>query len=304
LPDSDLRAFPEAPRRSERLKALVALARPRQWIKNVLVAAAPVAAGRWAHPTVIAGILLAALTFTVVAAGCYMVNDVRDAERDRRHPVKRLRPVAAGIVSPRSALLVGAACVAIGPGVSLACGQPDLAVILGAYTAVTMAYSFGIKHVPVLEVAVVASGFVLRCLAGAAATDIPVSNWFLGAVTAGAVMVALGKRSAELALHGDSRSHRPSLRGYTPRTLTVARTGAVACLLACYVGWTLSRPTAQAWPAALSLLALTGAIGRYEILTRSGTSGAPEELILTDRALQASASIWLACMVWGAASSG
>ena len=283
------------------LRGLLTLSRPLQWVKGGLVAAAPIAAGRWVSGPVAVGTAVAFICFTVAAAGCYMINDVRDVERDRWHPTKRLRPLPAGTVTVATAARTGIGCVVGGPALAAALGYGSLAAIVATYVLITCSYSLGLKHVPLVEIAAVASGFVLRALAGAAATHIPPSAWFLGVVGSGAAMVAVGKRSAELALTGAVTGHRASLRRYSVRGLRAARALAALFMVGCYLGWVVTRPAGQMPPAAVSAVVVGAAALRFLIRSERGEAGAPERLLLTDHWLQLCVLVWLAALFVGPA---
>jgi decaprenyl-phosphate phosphoribosyltransferase len=275
-----------------RAAALIRAARPRQWVKNSLVAAAPLAAGSWLHPRVVAGTALAFVAFTLTAAGCYLVNDVQDAPRDRLHPVKRLRPVASGDLPASWAAAAGLLLVAAGPLVAVAGGRGWLAALVAVYAATTLVYSAGAKAVPVVETVLIASGFVLRPLAGAAASGVPPSGWFLGACCCGALMVVAGKRLAELRLPA-AAAHRRVLARYRPAVVRVARTAAAAALLGCYIGWAVARRRMELPTAVVSSVAVIAAVVRYGVLADRGASGQPERLLVRDRILAACAVVWL-----------
>lgn len=281
--------------RSPALGLLLA-ARPRQWLKGALVFAAPVAAGRWVQPEVAIGAVISAVAFTLTAAGCYLFNDVHDAAADRAHPAKRLRPVAAGWVAPWLALLAGAALILAGPLLAFGTDREELGVFVVAYAILTTCYTGGLKNVPGLELLVLASGFVLRPLAGAAGTGVPPSTWFLAVCCAGALMVALGKRYAEVALTGAPR-HRPVLAAYRPESLRLARAAAAAALTGAYLGWALTRSVAELPLAMTSAVLIVAAVLRYSWATDRGRGGEPERLVLTDRVLATLALAWAVCFL-------
>lgn len=278
------------------LAGLFAATRPRQWLKGVLVLAAPVAAGRWLHAEVMIGVAIAFVAFTVTAAGCYLCNDVVDAAADRLHPVKRSRPVAAGVVSAPLAIAVGVALVLAGPAIAFATDREELALIVIAYGAATLAYTAGLKTVPWLEAAILASGFVLRPLAGAAGSGVPPSGYFLAVCCAGALMVTLGKRYAEIQLVG-AAGHRSVLARYRPTALRAARTAAGAVLGAGYLVWALSRAGAAEITALLSAVAVIVAVYRYLVRSNRGDGGEPERLLLSDPVLLVAALVWAATLL-------
>ena len=149
---------------------LLKAVRPRQWVKNVLVLAAPVAAGRVAETDVLLASLVAFVVFSLAASGIYLVNDALDVEADRAHPVKRYRPIAAGVV-PRG-LAYGLAVVLLLAALALSLlASWQLLVVIAVYEAVQLAYCFGLKHQAVLDICVVSSGFLLRGMAGGVAAD-------------------------------------------------------------------------------------------------------------------------------------
>ena len=196
---------PSRGRRSVRGVAwgLVQSMRPRQWVKNVLVFAAPLASGTIHRWDVLLPTLVAFGLFCVVASGIYLLNDVRDVAEDRRHPRKRFRPVAAGVVPMAVAALAGVLLVAGSLVAAVLLTRPALAGVLGTYAAVSLAYSFFLKDQPVIDLAVVASGFLLRGVAGGAAAGIALSQWFLLVAAFGALFMVAGKRYAELVALGE-----------------------------------------------------------------------------------------------------
>ena len=189
--------------------------RPKQWAKNALVLAAPGAAGRLTEGPVLLRTLVAFAAFCLLASGLYYLNDLADIDADRLHPRKRFRPVASGQVPVRLALLVGVLLVLGGMGMCAALGWPTL--LVGAlYVGVSLAYSARLKHEVVLDLACVASGFVLRAVAGGTAAEVPISKWFLIVAGAGSMFMVAGKRHAEFVEMGEDRgTTRISLQGYT-----------------------------------------------------------------------------------------
>ena len=189
--------------------------RPRQWLKNLLVFAAPLAGGALGRPVVLASSLVAFGSFTAAASGGYLFNDVYDVAEDRLHPDKRLRPLAAGRISVAAAVGLGVGLVVLGAVVA-ALTDDELLPIVVTYTLLTLAYAMGLKRIPGIELLVVASGFVLRPLAGAAAADVAPSAWFLAVCCLAAVVVAMGKRLVELVQLGPAAvDHRTTLRHYS-----------------------------------------------------------------------------------------
>jgi decaprenyl-phosphate phosphoribosyltransferase len=184
-----------------RLRWLIAVARtarPRQWPKNLLVFAAPLAGASLGRRDGLAYALVAAIAFGCASAAVYFINDVADAERDRSHPRKRFRPVAAGELPKSHAVALGVACAVAGLMAGAAIREPLLVAAVGGYLSLSFLYSWVLKHIPVVELIFVASGFLLRVLGGAAATHVRPSGWFLLVCSLGALGVAIAKRYTEL----------------------------------------------------------------------------------------------------------
>ncbi len=286
-PSSHADTAPQATRASL-APALWRTARPRQWTKNVLVAAAPAAAGVIGHGNVLLRTAAAFVAFCLVSSGTYFLNDASDVEADRNHPVKRHRPVAAGLVPIRLALLVGMACLVAGTALALAVNW-KLGAIVAGYVALTGAYTFRLKHVPVFDIAIVASGFFIRAVAGGLASDLPISRWFAIVTAFGPLYMVAGKRYAELvALGPEAARTRSTLgvytKGYLTQIITIA--GGVTILAFCL--WAFEghagRP-ASAWTT-LSVIPVVLAIMRYGLLIDQGHGEEPEEIVLGDRQLQ------------------
>lgn len=171
--------------------------RPKQWLKNLLVFAAPLAAGTLMDTTVLAGTVVAFVAFCLAASATYLVNDLRDVEVDRLHPHKRFRPIASGALDARFA--AAAAVVLLIAALGLSFWQSiGLGWTVLAYVAATLSYSLGFKHEPVLELLLLSLGFMLRAIAGGVATGIPLSQWFLIVAGFGSLFMAAGKRYSEM----------------------------------------------------------------------------------------------------------
>ncbi len=287
------------PRRSAGLVAVGVLRtlRVKQWTKNVLVFAAPGAAGVLTHTVALERSLGAFALFCAVAGGTYLLNDGMDADADRLHPTKRNRPVAAGIVSVRLALalavLLMAGSVALGALLRL-----QLGLVLGIYVAVQIAYSSYLKHLPVYDLTSVAAGFLLRSIAGAVAVPVAVSEWFLIVTTFGSLLMVTGKRLAEHAELGEGRGgHRVTLDAYTTTFLRIvvalAATGAVVG----YSLWAFSLQAAQVHHHReiffqLSIVPILLGLLHFTFLIDSGKGARPEDLVLHDRQLQLLGAVW------------
>jgi decaprenyl-phosphate phosphoribosyltransferase len=285
----------------QRLKAAAASTRPRQWPKNLLVFAAPLAGATFGRPDGFWYALVAAGAFIAGSSAVYLVNDIVDAERDRAHPYKRLRPVASGQLPASNAVVLAVVLVIIALGSGLLIGEPTLVAVVAAYLVISLLYSAGLKHLPVVELACVASGFVLRVVGGAAATHVPPSGWFLLVCSLGALMVAIAKRYTELLVLGaDAAKHRPAMRGYSARVLRLAQRATSVIMVVSYVLWAAAGPGAEMRSFHLmSSIALVAALARFDRLTARATSKPVEDLIARDPIMVICEIIWLMLFIAG-----
>ncbi|MEA2157813.1 MAG: decaprenyl-phosphate phosphoribosyltransferase [Solirubrobacteraceae bacterium] len=279
--------------------ALVTL-RPKQWIKNVLVIAAAGAAGALGADDVPFRVGVAFVAFCMLASGIYAVNDVRDREEDRRHPRKRRRPIAAGELEPSSALVLGFALM-LGGLVLCAAVRPLLLVVGLGYLALTLTYTMVWRRLPVLDIVAIAGGFVLRAVAGGVAAPVTLSRWFIVVVTFSALLVAAGKRLAELGrAEREDAVKRRVLHFYTAARLRLLITGSAACALFSYCVWAFGLPTVNGFPwRPLTILPFAACLARYGALVQRGDGEAPEEMLLHDRPLQLAGAAWLVVFVLG-----
>ena len=280
--------------RWSRPSAVIVSMRPKQWIKNALVVAAAGAAGALGHDDTPGRVTVACVAFCLLASGIYAINDVSDAEEDRRHPRKRFRPVAAGELDPRFATGLGLSLLLAG---LLLCAAiaPLLALVGLGYAALTLSYTLVWRHVIVFDIFAVAGGFVLRAVAGGVAAPVTLSRWFLLVVTSSAVFVAAAKRYAELRRIDSRRRHRRVLDSYSRRALELIIAGATAVALLAYCMWAFSLPAVRGIPwRPLTILPFAACLLRYGELVHRGAGEAPEEVLLSDRPLQLAGIAWLA----------
>ncbi|MHB1533273.1 MAG: decaprenyl-phosphate phosphoribosyltransferase [Acidimicrobiales bacterium] len=287
---------------------LLRTARPKQWSKNVLVFAAPGAAGVLTHATALGRTLLAFVVFCVVASGTYFLNDSTDAEADRQHPTKRRRPIAAGVISVRAGFTVGVVLLAAGVA-GAAFLSWRLALVMVVYVAVQFAYSFYLKHQPIYDLGAVAAGFVLRAIAGGVAARVPVSEWFLIVATFGSLLMVTGKRVAEHADLGQGRgAHRATLDAYSSTFLRTVLAISAGGAIVGYCLWAFSLQTAllhhhdPIWYQ-LSIVPMMLALLRYTFLVESGKGAKPEELAFSDRSLQILGLVWAILFALGVYAS-
>ncbi len=279
--------------------------RPKQWVKNALVIAAAGAAGSLGRDDVPVRVGLACVAFCLLASGIYAINDVRDAPEDRLHPRKRHRPIAAGELDPRVATVFGATLV-LG-GLALATSvRPLLGVVALAYAALTVSYTVALRYIPVLDIAAIAGGFVLRAVAGGVAAPVALSKWFVLVVTAAAVLVAAGKRQAELRrTEASGVTGRRVLRAYGAARLRLIVAGSAAVTLFAYSVWAFALPTVGGFPwRPLTIIPFAACLLRYVALIRAGGGEAPEELLLSDRWLLVAGATWLVVFALGVHAAG
>jgi decaprenyl-phosphate phosphoribosyltransferase len=269
--------------------------RPRQWPKNALVFAAPIAAGDATHLHIMAEATAAFVAFCMAASATYLVNDVRDVEADRRHPVKRSRPIAAGVVSTTSAYAL-AIVLLLGSLVIGFAVRRDFGITIVAYLLLTTSYTLWLKRQPILDIIAVAAGFVLRAIGGATATGLPISEWFFIVTSFGALLIVVGKRESELHTLGDRAGEvRPILAVYTRDFLRYLRAVATGVVLIAYCLWAFesaSRSQDGAVWFQLSIVPFTAAIFQYALVLERGGGEHPEVVLTTDRAILVSGAVW------------
>ena len=237
------------------LSGLVREARPKQWVKNVLVVAVPFLAHGIGDPNVMIATGFAFLVFCMAASGIYFVNDAKDVESDRAHPTKRFRPIAAGLV--------------------------PLPV---AYVVVQLGYCYGLKHQPVIDMCIVSSGFLLRVVAGGAAATLGISQWFMLVTAFGSLFMVAGKRYAEIIFANQTGAKiRKSLESYSASYLRFVWATSAAMVIVNYSLWAYQQhQIARVW-SALSIVPFVIAILRYAVDVDRGGAGEPEEVVLKDK---------------------
>ncbi len=287
------------------LRATLATMRPRQWIKNALVIGAAGAAGALGSDHVFLRVGLACLAFCLLASGVYAINDVRDVNEDRLHPRKRRRPIAAGELSERAGITLGVGLL-VG-GLALCAAVRPLLLLVGfGYAALTVSYTLVWRRVLFFDLVAIAGGFVLRAVAGGVAAPVTLSKWFLVVISAAAVLVAAGKRRAELTrttLGGEAR--RDVLERYTHQLLDVILVGSAAIALFAYAMWAFAIPSVDGLPwRPLTLIPFAACIARYGVLVARGGGETPEDLVISDRWLLVAGLTWLVVFALGVHAAG
>jgi 4-hydroxybenzoate polyprenyltransferase len=280
----------DLPRRRAPAAAAFVAMRPRQWTKNLLLFAGIVFAAKLGDPERWAAAITAFVAFCAASSAAYLVNDVRDADADRRHPFKRQRPVARGELAPRAALALAAALALIAAALGAVLGPPTLACLV-TFIVVQAAYSLWLKRLELVDVLTIAALFVLRAAAGAIAVDVRISQWLLLCTFLLALFVALGKRRAELALEGVQV--RPSLAGYTPELVDQLLAVVAAATIASYAAYTLTAHDSR-WLVATVPFVVFGLFRYLLLLHRRGLGEEPDALLVEDQPLLATVAVWAA----------
>jgi decaprenyl-phosphate phosphoribosyltransferase len=280
------------------ITAVVRSLRPRQWTKNLLVAAAPLAAGSLFDAPVWWQTLVAFVAFCALSGAVYLVNDVVDVESDRAHPRKRLRPIAAGELSVRTALVVaavlGLAAIAAGAAV-----DRDLGILLLTYAVLQVAYSLWLKHEPVLDLAVVSVGFLMRAVSGGLAAGLPLSDFFLMVAGFGSLFMVAGKRYSELHSLGSEAGTRRSLVRYTDSYLRFVWSIAATSTALAYCLWAFEQDGGGVPWQSISIVPFVLGLLRYAVDIDVGRAAEPEDIILADRGLQAIGLVWFVLVCLG-----
>ncbi len=282
--------------------ALLELLRPQQWVKNAFVLVGLVFGHAWRDPGMVTAALCATLAFCLASGAVYAFNDARDAPQDREHPDKRGRPVARGTVSATQAIVLSIIVAAASLALAAWAGW-RAAAIIAAYLVLSAAYSLGLKRVPVLDVIVIAAGFMLRLLAGTLGIGIEPSRWLLACGFLLTLFLGFAKRRAELArLAGDAGQHRAVLENYSSGFLDKAIALCAAGMVAAYAWYTLAAETALLHGTGSLVLTLPWVLlGTLRYLYRlrfRGGGGDPAEELLRDPLLGAAVLGWIATVLW------
>jgi 4-hydroxybenzoate polyprenyltransferase len=280
----------------------ILLLRPAQWVKNLLIFAALIFSMHLLIPQSVLRTVVAFASFCLVASAAYVVNDVHDADRDRRHPIKRYRPIASGRISPQSALVVAAVLAAAGALLATALGRGMMSVV-AVYAVLQVLYSYGLKDVVIVDVMAIATGFVLRAVAGGIAIDVYVSPWLMICTFLLALFLGFSKRRHEVVLlEGEAGAHRETLRDYSPYFLDQMISVVTASTVLAYAIYTVSpevREKLHTDSLYLTIPFVLYGIFRYLYLVhRREGGGNPTHELLTDRPLWVNVVLWIGTAIW------
>jgi 4-hydroxybenzoate polyprenyltransferase len=267
------------------------LARPKQWTKNGFVLAGVVFAEKATEAFPVASALLAFLAFCALSGAVYATNDVLDVEEDRKHPIKRRRPVASGEISPRSAMVFAAVLAAAGLAVGFVVG-PGVGLACVAYLALQAVYTPVLKHTPILDVMSISAGFVIRALAGVAAVGSPISPWLIVCTALLTLFLGFSKRRHEIASLGDGATiHRKNLRDYSVPLLDEMMNIMISATIIAYALYTFFAYKNYYMMASIPFVVY--GVFRYMLLVHRNGGGNPDTLLLRDRPLQIALLLWL-----------
>lgn len=291
-------AFPQERSGIERVMkpSLLVLARPKQWVKNTLVFAAPLAAGVILIPSVMWWTIATFIAFCLAASAVYMTNDVLDVEKDRNHPKKRYRPVASGRVDPKTAIIAAVVCAILSLAVPALFVRPEVSLVILSYLVLQAAYVWKLKEEPVIDVAVIAGGFLLRAVAGGVAANVEISNAFFVVIGFGTLFMAVGKRYSEImTIDQESTATRVTLEKYTPGYLRILLAISATVSLVGYILWAFEIQAASDTYvpyATLSIIPVTLVLMRYAKDAESADAEAPEDAIFADKWLFGLGLVW------------
>jgi len=271
--------------------AWLAALRPRQWTKNLLVFAGIIFAGQLRDPHRLLEAAVVFVAYCAASSAAYLLNDVRDAEHDRLHPIKRDRPVASGLVSPRAALVAAGGLAVAAFALAAVLGGWSV-LVLCAFVALQLAYSLGLKHVVLIDVMAIAGLFVVRAVAGAVAVHVPISPWLLLCTGTLALFLALAKRRGELVLVGADRTPgRPVLEGYSLVLVDQLVTIVAASTVIAYALYTFTARPGDRMMATIPFV-LFGVFRYLLLIHREDAGEEPEDVLLTDRPILACVALW------------
>lgn len=278
------------------LRAWVQALRPRQWLKNLPVLAALFFSRQLRVPHAAGAAFAAVGVFCLLASATYLANDVADRERDRLHPTKKSRPIAAGLVPPGRAVALAVLLAAAGLAGAFFINVPT-GIVGASYLALQALYTLKLKQVALLDIGCIAGGFVLRVVAGAEAVKVPISHWLYLCTLLLALFLALGKRRHELVLlDEDAASHRGALAQYSVELVDQMMSAITACLILAYALYTVSPETiAKFGTDRLKFtvpVVLYGVFRYLFLIHKRGAGGAPEKVLTSDRPMLATIVVY------------
>lgn len=279
------------------MKHYIKLMRPHHYIKNVLIFAALACSGQLFDPRKLLSGLLGFAAFCLISSVVYIINDIRDVEKDRRHPTKCRRPIAAGTVSVRNAWILAGVLVVLAALCNLLTFHGTATALLVLYLILNLAYSFGLKNIPILDITILVAGFLLRILYGALVTQIVISNWLYLTVIALAFYFALGKRRNELKQLGGEET-RKVLKSYPAEFLDKSMNMCLTLAIVFYSLWSMADTTVAAYGQYLvfTVPVVMLIVMKYSLNIEGESDGDPVEVLLHDKVLLALCVLYFAAM--------
>lgn len=277
---------------------IVSLMRPRQWTKNLAVFAAIVFSGQLFDLPTLGTVTLGFVALCLVASGQYAINDAIDAEKDRRHPLKRDRPVASGRIARSAAFGIAAVLITLGLALSAWLSLAFLAAVV-SYVSLQVLYALWLKNVSIVDMLVIAAGFTIRAIAGALVIDVPVSPWLVLCTGLLALFLAAAKRRHEIVLLGeDASDHRPVLAEYSAELLDSFMVTLSAATITSYALYTFFETRAPGDSMMLTIPFVIYGVLRYQYLVlRKEGGGRPEDVLLGDRPMMLDIALWAASAI-------
>jgi len=283
------------------IASLIRLARPGQWLKNGVVFAGLIFAGELANRAKVELAILAAVAFCLISSAVYVINDIADREKDRRHPLKKERPIASGRITVTTGF--GFAVLLLVAGIFAAwVVNGTLVLVCCSYLILNVMYTFWLKHMVILDVMAIAGGFILRAYAGAVAVDVPASNWLMINTLMLALFLGFGKRRHELVLlEGKATDHRKSLSKYSPYLLDQLIGVVTASVVVIYMLYTFSPEVSEKLGTGnlfITIPFVVYGVFRYlYLIHKEERGGSPTRVLVSDRPLLFTVLLWLATVV-------
>ena len=277
--------------------AYLKLLRPKDWAKNLFLFIPLFFAREFLDRTKLIHLCFGFIAFSLIASSIYIINDYRDREDDRKHPTKCKRPLASGAVSPTSAILICIGLIAAGFGLAWST-RPEFAAVLFAYFLLNLAYCFGLKNIAILDIFILAIGFVLRIKSGSVISDVPLSEWIVIMVLLLAVFMAIGKRRDDVLLKLSSGTDmRRSIKGYNLELLNVLLAVVASIIVVAYLMYTMSPEVKQRMGTYrlyyTGVFVLAGLMRYLQLIYVSEDSGSPTRILYKDRFIQVTIFLWI-----------
>jgi decaprenyl-phosphate phosphoribosyltransferase len=273
---------------------LIIACRPKQWIKNLLVFAVPLASGDLLDREVFLKTVISAFAFTAISAATYLFNDISDVEEDRLHSTKKLRPIAAGTLTIGSARLVSGVLVLLSIGLVAGVGAWNLGLVLFGYSLLQVMYQGFLKKTALFDLVAVAAGFLLRAVAGGVASAILISPWFLTVTFCAALFMISGKRYSELINQGSTKGTRSALLQYSVQYLRLIWTSSMVMTIVFYLLWSVEIGSkGNSWLVLSTSIPFAFAILLYAQHVDGGNAESPEDVVFDDRKIQLMGILWV-----------